>query len=1014
MDAGDIWCPTCGVAAHHSPDPDSERRFVTILRADVVDSTGLVAELDPEEAVSRLEPALAAMRTAVRQFGGIVSKELGDGLVAVFGAPLADDNHAPLACHAAIELVRRVAGMGDVGLQVRVGLHSGHVVAYMIESEYSKVYEIGGAAQHLAARLEMVAEPNQIYASEACQRLAEGHIRFEDLGRKLLKGYAKPLPVYRIVAANDLSSWRVRKARSVARFVGRAKETEILVRDAESASSGREAVLLTGEPGIGKSRLVHEFTQRLTVQGWRLISVECSPNLQGVSFAALKGLLRSSLDSIAANPGHAPDPRTDLPSIQNSALDAVLDRPISDPQWSVMEPHARGRAILNASCAIVENLARHQRTVLLVEDLHWLDRASDAVIAALAALQSPHLLVLFTSRPNGVPNWIERCNAETIALRPLDEEAGRSMLDDILGPSETVFDLKGRIIHHTANIPLFIEELCRSLKDSGLLQGRWGDLALTGPVDELGIPNSVQGVIAARLDRVSKEERALLQIAAALGSRLAKATLRDVAGLPEGVLQRCLALLDRAELLVDVDDEPEGALKFPHDMIRQVTYDSMVDKVRESIHARILLALERSDASHDRTDLLCYHAMRARDWNRAFTYGRAAARKCLSRSAFADAANHFEIAMKALDRLPAARSREADAIDLRIEARVAFMGAGQVAEWFELGKEAERRANTIDDIGRKVAAMTVRAAAQNFYGTPIDAIATGETVVRLAEEWGNVGWLNLARYGLGQAYFIAGRYRQAEQMLGLAYVQLAGPDASAPVGSTPKYLLLLCCMMKSITHTTMGEIDAGDQFHQRALAIADESNRPIDRVAAGYSGGCLLLAQGNPSEAAAVLEEACTIAQKYGLRLFAPIIECHLGIAYFEQGLIDLARDTLAEAREEARSVGYTSTALRTSTYLALALHRLGDTATASEMLRDARNTARQQGFAGLEAEALFAEATVLAASDQADRTLLVPLLQTAVSITSESGTRPLLDKTVALLDRISRPAESEASCRSC
>jgi class 3 adenylate cyclase len=166
---GNSWCSKCGAAVRQRVDPDSERRFVTILRADVVDSTGLVAELEPEAAVSRLEPALAAMRGAVRQFGGIVSKELGDGLAAVFGAPIADDNHAPLACHAAIELVRRVGSLGDPGLQVRVGLHSGHVVAYMVASEFSKVYEIGGAAQHLAARLETAAEANQIYVSEACR-----------------------------------------------------------------------------------------------------------------------------------------------------------------------------------------------------------------------------------------------------------------------------------------------------------------------------------------------------------------------------------------------------------------------------------------------------------------------------------------------------------------------------------------------------------------------------------------------------------------------------------------------------------------------------------------------------------------------------------------------------------------------------------------------------------------------------------------------------------------------------
>src|SRR3954469_23425102 len=227
IDPGDSGCANCGAGLQRS-EPDSERRFVTILRADVIDSTGLIAELEPEQAVSRLEPALTAMRAAVRQFGGIVSKELGDGLTAVFGAPMADDNHAPLACHAAIELVRRVTSLGDSGLQVRVGLHSGFVITYVVASEFSRVYKIGGAAQHLAARLEGAAESGQIYASEACQRLAEGHVRFESLGRKSLRGFAEPMPVYSVTGAGELSNWQVRKTRSVSRFVNRTEETAVL------------------------------------------------------------------------------------------------------------------------------------------------------------------------------------------------------------------------------------------------------------------------------------------------------------------------------------------------------------------------------------------------------------------------------------------------------------------------------------------------------------------------------------------------------------------------------------------------------------------------------------------------------------------------------------------------------------------------------------------------------------------------------------------------------------------
>jgi class 3 adenylate cyclase/tetratricopeptide (TPR) repeat protein len=1012
MDAGDRWCANCGAAAQQSVDPDSERKFVTILRADVVHSTDLIAELEPEEALSRLEPALAAMRAAVRQFGGIVSKEMGDGLTAAFGAPVADDNHAPLACHAAIELVRRVESLGDPGLQVRVGLHSGFVVTYVIASEFSKVYEIGGAAQHLAARLESAAEPGQIYASEACQKLAEGHVRFESLGRKLLKGFAAPMPVYRVTGANDLSSWQVRKTRNVSRFVGRSRETALLRHAAEDTSAGGRTVCLTGDPGIGKSRLVHEFVQELEIEGWRLVEAECSPNLQSSPFAALKHLLLSILGTATADdrPGPVADPRTGLSPILRSAVDAVLDLPISDEQWDKLEPQSRGRAISDASCAIVENLARQQRTVLLIEDLHWVDRASDAVMAALASLKTPHLLILVTSRPNGIPEWVNRFKAEVLALRPLDEGAGMAMLDAILGPSSTTSDLKSRVIRHTGNVPLFVEEVCRRLKETGILQGQWGDLSLWQPVGELGIPTSLQGVIAARLDRLPREERALMQMAAALGSRSSVLTLREVAALPEGLLQRCLGALDRAELLVKADGVAEDALEFPHEMVRQVTYDSMVERTREKVHARILVALDSDESWRDQPDKLCYHATRAKDWAKAFAYGRSVARKSVARSAFADAASYFEIAMDALDRTPMSRARETEAIDLRIEARMAFMGSGRVTEWLDLGKEAERRANTIDDIGRKVAAATVRSAAQNFYSTPLEAIATSEQAVRLAEEWGNPGWLNLADYGLGQAYFIGGRFREAERMLGRACAQLMGPQASAPIGTTPQYMLLVCCMMKSLTHTTLGEIDLAEQFQRRAEEIADETDRPFDRVAAAYSGGALMLGRGDPAAAAIIFDKAFAQAQEHGVRLFVPIIACYRGMAYLELGRIDAARRILACAREAAKSVGYASMVLRASIYLALALSQVADLQAALDLLRDARNTAREQGFGGLEAEALLCEAMVTPATNEADRAAIIRCLQASVAIAAGNGAKPLLLKAETLLSSMLANAETAES----
>ena len=980
-------------------DPVSERKFVTILRADIVRSTDLVAALDPEEAVSRLEPALTAMRAAVRQFGGVISREMGDGIAAVFGAPVADDNHAPLACHAALEIVRRVASLGDSDLQIRVGLHSGLAVMYVISNEFSKVYEIGGPASHLAARLEAAAEPGEIYASEACQKLSEGHIRFDSLGLRALKGFPDPISVYRVLEAGDPSRWRVRRTRSVSRFVGRSPDMALLRHAAQASRAGGRAVCLSGDPGIGKSRLAHEFVQELKAEGWTLSEAGCSPNLQGAPFAALKGLLRSVLDLPADREGA--DPREGMPPIWRAAIDAVLDLPVLDDEWNKLEPPARGQAINDASRALVEATARGRRSVLLIEDVHWVDRASAPILATLASLQSPNLLVLLTSRPTGLPVWVRQCDAEILALRALAESAGWAMLDDILGLSSTTYELKRRIIAHTASVPLFIEEVCRRLKETGVLLGQWGDLTLAHPVNDLGVPASVQGVIAARLDRLTRQERAVVQAAAALGRRAKISILCEVIGLSEVELEPSVSALDQAELLVKADAGAGEVLEFPHEMIRQVAYDSMIAASREDVHGRILAAMEGGKEPSEETDKLCYHATQSKAWAKAVGYGRDVARKCVARSAFADATSYYEIAIDAVDKTPASRAREIEAIDLRTEARLAFMGFGRIAEWFDLGKEAERRANAIGDLDRKVATMTIRAAAQNFYSPPVEAIDTGEQVIELAERSGDRRWLSFAQYGLGQAYWYAGRYREADQLFGRAYAQFSEPQAVAVVGTTVDNQLLMCCMMRGIVNINLGWLDAAERYQRQAREIADRSDRPFDRVAAAYGDASLILARGDAATAAMILDESAALAKRHGVRLFSPVVDWQRGVAYLEQHRLEEAREILAEALETSKTIGYKAMELRTSIALAHVLSHLGNVREALEMLRSVINTAQQQGFAGSEAEARLLQAMILPITDDESRSTVVRHLRASIAISSRNGAEPLVAKAQALLDRI-------------
>ena len=874
---------------------------------------------------------------------------------------------------------------------------------YVVSSEFSKVYEIGGSASHLAARLEAAAEPGEVYVSEACRNLSEGYFRFQSLGSKALKGFAASVAVYRVIGASDLSMWGVRRMRSVSRFVGRCSEMALLRHVAQATLAKGATVIVTGDPGVGKSRLVHEFAYELETVGWRLIEANGSPNLQGAPFALLKELLQSLLDAAMPDTAKAEyvDPRASLTPILQSAVDTVLDVLESDDEWQRLEPQARGRAISDASCALAENVASRQRTAILIEDVHWVDRASATTVAALAALQSSNLLVLVTSRSNGSPSWLWHCNAEILALRPLDDGASRAMLDDILGLSSTTYELKARIIRHTANVPLFIEEVCRRLKETGILIGPWGEATLHQPVEALGIPASVQGVIAARLDRLTRLERSVVQTVAALGPRSKIATLRGVVALSASLFDSSLDALERAEILARVKATTEETLEFPHDMIRQVAYDSMLGPAREDLHARILSTLEGEEDSRQEVERLCYHATRGKAWGKTFDYGRNVARRCVARSAFADATSYYEIAIEALDKLPYSRAREIEAIDLRTEARLAFMGFGKVAEWFDLGKEAESRASAIDDLGRKVAAMAVRASAQNFYGTPIEAIATSEQVVELAQKWGDPGLLSLAEYGLGQAYFTAGRYLEADRMLARERAQLLGPHPVAPIGTTVEHMLVMCCMLGSVVNTNLGNRENADRLRRRSREMADRSGRPFDRVVAALGDAAFLLDRGDFSAGANILDEASELAERHGVRMFIPAVGCYRGIAYLEAGRLDEAKEILAAARESSKAIGYKSMELRASVHLARLLGRAGAAGEAQNILRFTTNTAAQEGFSGIEAEAMLFQATIIPVTDDKSRTAIVRHLRASIAISLRNGAKPLALKAEALLNGI-------------
>jgi tetratricopeptide (TPR) repeat protein len=423
-----------------------------------------------------------------------------------------------------------------------------------------------------------------------------------------------------------------------------------------------------------------------------------------------------------------------------------------------------------------------------------------------------------------------------------------------------------------------------------------------------------------------------------------------------------------------------------------VAYESILRSQREVLHRRILTALETTSSGREEgvAEALCHHAVKAQDWSKADRYGHLAARKAFARSAFRDATEYFKITMDAVDKQPESTAREERAIDLRIEARLAFVSFGSIEEWFGLGQDGEARSRQIGDEGRRLASIAIRAAALNFYGTPYEAIAVAEEAVALANQMNNARWLGFVEYGLAQSYFLAGRFRDAQRHLAKAIALLTSAPENVPPGTTGASLLVLCYMMNAMVHAWLGDFDRAERSSEEASILAETNDRPYDMIAADYGRGTVQMMRGDLEEAEASLDQALRVSGESEARLFRPLIMCALGNIYSQREQGENATQILLRAKDEADKLGHETSKVGVSAYLGAA-YGLADAQHGLAILRACQASARQKGYAGIEALALSAEANILAAQGGHMLEEAMACLQRTIEFTARIEALPLL-----------------------
>jgi class 3 adenylate cyclase/pimeloyl-ACP methyl ester carboxylesterase len=639
---------------------------VTVLFADIKGSTELIEGLDPEQSLKRLEPTLTTMIDAVHRYEGTVNRVQGDGIMALFGAPVAHEDHAIRACYAALAMQEAINRQGQAfETQARVGLHSGRVLVRSIGNDLSMDYDAIGPTVHLASRMEQLAIAGTIRLSAETCRLAEGFIEVKTLGPTPIKGLTQPVETCELLGASTVRTrFQAASSRGLTRFVGRDSELQILRKACERARRSQgQIVAVVGEPGVGKSRLFHEFAHSESTHGW--LALHGSSVSYGKASAWLPVIeLLKSYCHIEARDG-APQIRekvTDKVLGLDKSLQSLLpplvslfDLPVEDTAWNVLDPPQRRRRTIDAVKALLLRESDEQPVLVVFEDLHWADPDSLALVDSLIdSLPIRRILLLVNYRPEFTHQWGSRDCYSQMRLDPLAAPRAEELLDVLLGPDPALAGLRKQLTQAAKGNPLFVEESVRSLADSGALTGRPGTYHLSGEVKGIEVPATVQAIIASRIDRLPAATKELLQSAAAIGYEFPFAVLRTVSHLPEDQIREGLSELRGADFIYEMRLFPDFEYTFKHAFTHEVAYGDLVHEQRRQLHGSIGEAIESlyPDRQKALAETLADHFEEGEHWEKAASYCLRAAEKAKDRFAYARGAELCRKSLACLAHVP--------------------------------------------------------------------------------------------------------------------------------------------------------------------------------------------------------------------------------------------------------------------------------------------------------------------------------------------------------------------------
>ena len=991
---------------------EGERKTVTVMFADVSGFTAMSERLDPEEVHAIMDRAFEVILGSVHRYEGTINQFLGDGVMALFGAPIAHEDHAHAALSAALAIqeglvplqedVKRTHG---VDFRIRMGINTGLVVVGAIGRDLRMDYTAVGDTTNLAARLLGLAKPGQIAVSQRTQHLRDGFFVFEDLGEFQVKGKTEPVRVYALVREiQGRTRLEVSKERGLTALVGREREIQRLRQVFQRAVGGEGAiVLLAGDPGVGKSRLLYEFLRRLGGAGAIELETTCASYGRSMAYRPIVEVLRRYLGLADGVTGEEIRSRIaeqiqflglagDEPAILLAHFLGVSAPPEFLNRLSAPQLKERTLGVLRD---VFLRVSEAGPVIFIVENMHWADSASEEFLTHLAAGLPGHpVLLVLTTRPGYAPPWLAPPLAETITLEGLGAGDVRGMVRTLLVAEEVSEQLFKILAEKSEGNPLYVEEILRQLLETSGIIVEKGEARLSRP--DVTVPATIHDIIAARVDRISDPLKHTLQGAAVVGRRFGISLVSRILEIAPEQVAGHLRDLHALDFVFPSAQEPELMYSFKHALTQDVVYDGVLERRRRQHHAAAGHGLEELYAGRidDVVELIAYHFGRGQVWDQAASYFRLAAVKAQRRSAHREALTCLEEALQALRHLPETPETREQGIDVRLELRGSLYPLGEFEKMLTYLQEAEAMAGAISD-SRRLGLVSIHTAEYfRQTGRFAEARARAEQALAMGDKLQDLPLQLYASHYLGLACNALGDYRRASEVL-RAIVQSPPPEGRTGafggmvIGSWAAFqAITLAWLARCLAE--LGEFEEAVDAGRRAVVLAEELGSPYSLDAACLGLGYSYLVRGDLDAAGPVLERACNVAREANLTLLRPQATRLLGGAHLLAGRID---EGVALVRAAAAEVDFRRLLMQEAAVLAL----LGEACLYAERVDEASaaaqralTLARERGQRGDEAAALHALGEAAAhgslAIDKAEHHYLA-----AIALAGELEMRPLL-----------------------